>query len=64
MSERKSIAEMMGEVLRDAGVLIIVFFPIDQWLAFHQLTVGFALGTLVASAALIAGGIWIERSRR
>ena len=54
---------MLGEVLRDIGVLIVVFFPFDEWITFHTLTWKFVLGSTLASAGFIAAGMWLERTR-
>ncbi len=63
MSERKSNEEMLGEVLREIGVLIVVFFPFDEWITFHALTWKFVGGSILASAAFIVAGMWLERLR-
>ena len=63
VSERRSNEEMLGEVLRDIGVLIVVFFPFDEWITFHTLTWKFVLGSILASAGFIAAGMWLERTR-
>jgi len=64
VADRKSNEEMLGEVLRDIGVLIVVFFPFDEWITFHVLTWKFALGSIFTSAAFIVAGMWLERIRR
>jgi len=65
MSEKnRSNEEMLGEVLREIGVLIVVFFPFDEWITFHALTLGFVLGSVTLSAACISAGMWLERNRR
>jgi hypothetical protein len=64
LADRKSNEEMLGEVLRDIGVLIVVFFPFDEWITFHELTWKFALGSIFTSAAFIAAGMWLENVRR
>ncbi len=64
MSEQKSNEEMLGEVLREIGVLIVVFFPFDEWLTFHKLTWKFVLGSVGLSAASIVFGMIVERKRR
>ncbi len=63
MSEKQSNEEMLGEVLREIGVLIVVFFPFDEWITFHSLTWAFMLGSVSLSAACIASGMWLERKR-
>ncbi len=55
---KKSIAEMIGELLRDAGVLVIVFYPIS---AQKVLTLTHAIE--LSLGALIFG-ILIERMRK
>ncbi|HXM23442.1 MAG TPA: hypothetical protein VN948_19455 [Terriglobales bacterium] len=61
----KSVAEMLGEFLRDAGVLILVFVPVDiLWPLFSKgqaidprlvkWTFGLSLGSLLA-------GMLVER---
>jgi hypothetical protein len=55
---------MLGEVLRDIGVLIVVFFPFDEWLTFHELTWKFVTGSVILSAVSIAMGMFVERKRR
>lgn len=64
MSEKKSNEEMLGEVLRDIGVLVVVFFPFDEWITFQTLTWKFVTGSVALSAAAIAGGMWIENKRK
>ena len=64
MADRKSNEEMLGEVLRDIGVLIVVFFPFDEWITFHELSWKFALGSILTSAAFIIAGMWLENVRR
>jgi len=64
MSDNRSNEEMLGEVLREIGVLIVVFFPFDEWITFHALTWGFVLGSVSLSAVCIICGMWLERNRR
>ena len=35
MNEPKSVVEMIGEMLREAAVLVTVFVPLDVVLAFY-----------------------------
>ena len=62
-TDKKSVEEMLGEVLRDIGVLIVVFFPFDEWLTFHRLT-RFSVWAVVFSAISIACGVVIEVWRK
>lgn len=64
MSDNRSNEDMLGEVLREIGVLIVVFFPFDEWITFHALTWKFTLGSVLLSAVCIASGMWLERNRR
>ena len=64
MINNRSNEEMLGEVLREIGVLIVVFFPFDEWITFRGLTWRFTLGSVALSAMCIAGGMWLERNRR
>lgn len=64
MSGNRSNEEMLGEALREIGVLIVVFFPFDEWITFRALTWGFMLGSVSLSAACIISGMWLERNRR
>jgi len=61
---KKSNEEMLGEVLRDIGILIVVFFPFDEWLTFHQLTWRFVAGSTGLSAVAVALGMTLERLRK
>jgi hypothetical protein len=61
---RRGVAEMLGEFLREASVLLAVFIPLDLSLQGHQLTVGWATAIVVLPAALLASGITLERVRR
>lgn len=63
MAERKSQAEMFGEVLREIGVLVVVFFPFDEWITFHTLTWKFALASISLSGLAIGLGMWLETTR-
>jgi hypothetical protein len=68
MSESKSIAEMIGEMFREAAVLVTVFVLLDVVVAFY-LTINWkdivilVESTLIATAALGTTGILIERWR-
>ena len=69
MSERKSIAEMIGEMFREAAVLVTVFVPLDVVVAFYS-SFGWKEIMLLIESAMMAGaafgilGIAIERTRR
>jgi hypothetical protein len=69
VSERKSIAEMIGEMFREAAVLVTVFVPLDVVVAFYS-SFGWKEIMLLIESAMMAGaafgilGIAIERTRR
>jgi hypothetical protein len=62
--ERRSVADMIGEILREAGVLLVVFIPLDLALQGHSLTAPWVVAIVVLPAMLMALGIAIERRRR
>lgn len=61
----KSIADMLGEYLREAAVLLLIFVPVDlvipRYLNKQPLPAIWLLGTLALSLAMLALGIWVER---
>ncbi len=62
--ERRSVAEMLGEFLREAGVLFAVFIPLDLLVQGHQLTLLSGLVIVILPTALLASGMLLERRRR
>jgi len=62
MRERKSVSEMLGEILRDLGILGVIFIPLDRgWDSnghLSSLLFGVSIGV---SLLLMAAGIWVER---
>jgi hypothetical protein len=66
--EPKSIAEMTGEMFREAAVLVTVFVPLDVLLAFYS-SFGWKEIVLLVESALMVGaalgilGIAMERKR-
>lgn len=61
---RHSVAEMLGEFLREAGVLFAVFIPLDLLVQGHPLTPLSALVIVILPTALLAAGMMLERTRR
>ena len=55
---------MLGEFLREAGVLFAVFIPLDLLVQGHQLTMRSGLVIVILPTALLASGMMLERRRR
>ena len=62
--DRKSVGEMVGECLRDAGLLTSVFLPLDNIFTDKPLTAGWFVTILILGGGFIIMGIVIERRRR
>ena len=63
-SEPKTVAEMLGEYLREAAVLVGVFAILDKLVEGREVTWTWAVTGLSASVALLVVGILIERARQ
>ena len=64
MNERKSVAEMMADLLREAALLTVVFIPLDRIVSEGKpFTQGWFWTTLLISGFLLTGGLVIERIR-
>ena len=61
--QRRGVAEMIGETLREAAVLFGVFMPLDLALQGHPLTFGWAIAIVCLPASLFASGAALERRR-
>ena len=62
-SERKSAAEMIGEYLREAAVLVAVFAILDKLVEGHAVTLTWSVSAIAISLVLLVVGIEIERRR-
>ena len=62
--DRKSILEMLGEFLREAGVLVLVFGFLDLYVSDKSVTFWLAMGIFSVSGFLLASGILIEVTRQ
>ena len=62
--ERRGVAEMIADTLREAAVLFGVFMPLDLALQGHPLTFGWAIAIVLLPASLLASGVALERRRR
>jgi len=58
-----SLTEMVGEILREVGVLVLVFLPLDQ-IVNNQFTLQWFWVTLSVSIVSLAAGIGLELSRK
>jgi hypothetical protein len=69
VSESKSIVEMIGEMFREAAVLVTVFVPLDVVVAFCSSFVWKEIMLLIESAMMVGAafgilGVAVERTRR
>ena len=60
----KTVAEMLGEFLREAAALIAVFSILDKLVQEHTVSSTWLLSAWSISLAFLIGGIVIERQRR
>ena len=61
--DRRSVAEMLGEVFREGAVLLAVFIPLDLFVQGHPLTAWSIAAIVVIPATLLTIGIAMERWR-
>lgn len=61
---RKTVLEMLGEFLREAGVLVLVFGFLDLYMTEKPVTFWFVMGILSLSGFLLVSGILIEITRK
>ncbi|OFV92950.1 MAG: hypothetical protein A3G76_01305 [Acidobacteria bacterium RIFCSPLOWO2_12_FULL_65_11] len=54
---------LFAETLREIGVLMMVFVPLDGWLGAPTVPVGSIVAAFCLSAICAAGGILIEARR-
>jgi hypothetical protein len=62
--ERRSVPEMLGEFLREAGVLVLVFGFLDLYMTDKPVTFWLAMGIFSVSGFLLASGILVEVTRK
>jgi len=63
LSERKGFAEMAGEQLREAGVLILVFAPLYEVFEGSKASGLELVAALLIALGLMATGMEVERRR-
>lgn len=64
--ERRTVAEMIGEGLREMALLLFVFAPLDFLFAEpgeRRLTGNAIVGIVGTALAVFFLGVWIERRR-
>jgi hypothetical protein len=54
---KEQIVRMVSEIMREIGVLLIVFAPLDALFDRHALTVMGIAGIVVVAVVFIVGGI-------
>lgn len=63
LAEKKYTLEMVGEMLREAGTLIIVFTPLYQLFEPHTPRWSIVIAILVLGITAFVVGIGVERRR-
>jgi hypothetical protein len=63
LAEKKYTLEMVGEMLREAGTLIIVLAPLYQLFEPHTPQGQIVSGELIIGVAALLAGIEVERRR-
>lgn len=64
LAEKKYTLEMVGEMLREAGTLIIVFTPLYELFEPHPPQWSIVIAIVILGVAAFVAGIRIERRRR
>ena len=64
MSEPRKIAEMIGEAMREGGVLRAVFGMLDKFLLPAGPSTGWTAAVLGTALAFFVAGIMMERQRQ
>jgi len=62
--ERDPIGKMIGEVLREIGLLIFTFMPLDAAFVRQPVPAKLFWSGLLIGLALIVGGVVLERIRK
>jgi hypothetical protein len=61
--EKKAVSEMIGEFLRESGVLLAVFVPLDALFSGKSLAATIVVVGMVVSAVFLVLGVTVERFR-
>jgi ABC-type uncharacterized transport system permease subunit len=60
MTRNRKAVQLVGETLRDVGILIFVFGPLDAFFQTDRRIAGIAISLAAVGLSLIAAGIIIE----
>ena len=63
MAQRKAVSEMIGEFLREAGVLLAVFVPLEALFAGKTVAATTVAVGMVVSAVFLILDVTVERLR-
>lgn len=63
MGGKKTVAEMMGEVLRDVAILVSVFYTLDAYLGCKPVSLPVTLAVLASCIAALSIGVLLEYYR-
>ena len=63
MYAKKTVAEMLGEFLREAAVLLAVFIPLEAALRREAFMWWWFRATVIAAVPILAMGMIVERRR-
>jgi len=60
---KKAVSEMIGEFLRETGVLLAVFVPLDALFSGRSITTRIVIVGMGVSAVFLILGVVVERLR-
>ncbi len=63
-TERRTVAEMLGEFLREIALLVSVFIPLDLAIESKPLTLEWIAAILIFGGGFLTVGVLIERRRK
>jgi hypothetical protein len=64
MGGKKTVAEMMGEVLRDVAILVSVFYTLDAYLGCKPVSLPVTLAVLAGCIVALSDGVLLEYYRQ
>ena len=63
MPEKKAVSEMIGELLREMGVLLAVFVPLEALFSGRSVATTIVIVGMVVSAVFLILGLAVEMLR-